>query len=321
MPGAVSDWKFIQAGVTQGSILGPLLFLLYISDIVNDIGSNIRLFADDTSLFIIVENPVTDAASLNTDLDRISQWAATWLVSFNPSKTESLLVSRKINKHHYPPLFMKDCQITEVESHKHLGLHLSIDCTWHEQMNYITENAWYRINILRKLKFNLDRKSLETIYLTFIRPLLEYGDIIWDNCTQQEKTELDKIQNEAARIATGATKLVSVDVLYREIGWETLEQRRNNHKLTLFYKMMNSFTPSYLTSLVPQPVSNLSRYNLRNSIDLQSINARTKQYYHSFLPSAVRAWNNLPVETREQAICIFAMFQKLLKEKYTDTSS
>ena len=77
MPGAVSDWKFIRAGVPQGSILGPLLFLLYISDIVNDIGSNIRLFADDTSLFIIVANPVTAAASLNTDLDRISQWAAT----------------------------------------------------------------------------------------------------------------------------------------------------------------------------------------------------------------------------------------------------
>ena len=159
----------------------------------------------------------------------------------------------------------------------------------------------YRINILRKLKFSLDRKSLETIYLTFIRPLIEYGDIIWDNCTQQEKTEPDKIQNEAARIATGATKLVSVDALYKEISWETLEQRRHNHKLTLFYKMMNSFTPSYLTSLVPQPVINLSRYNLRNPNDRQSINARTKQYYHSFLPSAVRAWNNLPVETKQSA--------------------
>ena len=92
LPGAVSDWKLICAGVPQGSILGPLLFLLYINDIVNDIGSNIRLFADDTSLFIIVEDPLTAACSLNTDLDRISQWAATWLVSFKPAKTESLLI-------------------------------------------------------------------------------------------------------------------------------------------------------------------------------------------------------------------------------------
>ena len=159
----------------------------------------------------------------------------------------------------------------------------------------------------------MDRKSLETIYLTFIRPLLEYGDIIWDNCTQQKKTELDKIQNEAARTATGATKLISVDALYKEIGWETLEQRLYNHKLTLFYKMMNSLTPLYLTSLVPQPVSNLSRYNLRNSNDLQSINARTKQYYHSFLPSAVRAWNNLPLETKQSAS--LQCFKNYLKKK------
>ena len=105
-----------------------------------------------------------------------------------------------------------------------------------------SEKAWTRINIMRKLKFQLDRKSLETIYIVFIRPLLEYGDVIWDNCTQYEKRELDKIQNEAARIVTGATKLVSLNTLYSEIRWETLEQRRKNHRLTLFYKMRYSLT-------------------------------------------------------------------------------
>ena len=71
MPGAVSDWTLICAGVPQGSILGPLLILLYINDIVLDIGSNIRLFADDTSFFIIVDNPVAAANCLNNDLDKI----------------------------------------------------------------------------------------------------------------------------------------------------------------------------------------------------------------------------------------------------------
>ena len=82
---------------------------------------------------------------------------------------------------------------------------------------------------MRKLKFKLDRKSLETIYIAFIRPLLEYGDVIWNNCTQHEKTESDKIKNEAARIATGATKLVSLDALYKETQWDTLGKRRENH--------------------------------------------------------------------------------------------
>ena len=69
---------------------------------------------------------------------------------------------------------------------------------------------------MHKLKFKLDRKSLQTIYLIFIRPLLEYGDVILDNCIQYEKNELDKIQNEALRITTGTTKLFSLDDLYKE---------------------------------------------------------------------------------------------------------
>ena len=78
--------------------------------------------------------------------------------------------------------------IAEVDTHKHLGIYLTNDCTWHKHIDYVKDKAWARINIVRKLKFELDRKSLETIYLTFIRPILEYEDIVWDNCTLYEKT-------------------------------------------------------------------------------------------------------------------------------------
>ena len=108
---------------------------------------------------------------------------------------------------------------------------------------------------MRKLKFKLDRKSLETIYIAFIRPILEYVDVIWDNCSQYEKDELEKIQTEAARIATGATKLISLSNLYKDICWETLQQRRHDHKLILFYKMVNNLAPTYLSSLLPLQIA------------------------------------------------------------------
>ena len=93
--GQNSEWVSVKAGVPQGSILGPLLFVLYINDIVNRIETNIRLFADDTSLFIIVDTPERAAGSLNSDLQEINQWATEWLVDFNPSKTFTMTVSRK----------------------------------------------------------------------------------------------------------------------------------------------------------------------------------------------------------------------------------
>ena len=121
-----------------------------------------------------------------------------------------------------------------------------------------------------KNKYHNNFENLLKPFILF-RPLLEYGDVIWDNCTQYEKRELDKIQNEAARIATGATKLVSLDTLYFEIRWETLEQRRKNHRLTLLYKMRYSLTPQYLSSLVPESISNVSNYNLRHSNNLEPL--------------------------------------------------
>ena len=191
---------------------------------------------------------------------------------------------------------MQNHLISEVDSHKHLGLYFSNDCTWHQHINHITVKAWARINIMRKFQFKLDRKSLETIYIyqTFNR-IRGYHM----GCSQYEKQELDKIQNEAARIATGATRLVSIRALCKEIGWDSLTKRRSNHKLTLFYKMIHNLAPLYLSSLVPQSVSNISRYNLRNSNNLQTLDARTSLYYNSFLPSTVRAWNNVNDEVKQ----------------------
>ena len=150
-----------------------------------------HLFADDTSLSIIVENPVMAAACLNTNLLELPHWVATWLVLFNPMKTESLIFSRKLNKPLHSPLFVENQQIVEVESRKHLGVIFSADCTWHNHIKYITDKAWGPINTMRRLKFKLVRKSLEIICTTFIRHLLEYSDVILDNCTGYEKQELE----------------------------------------------------------------------------------------------------------------------------------
>ena len=162
------------------------MFLIYINDIVNNIHSNIKLFADDTSLYLIVDEPIDLARQLNSDLDSSHQWAERWLVKFNPAKSEYLLISRKLNRPRQPSLIMNNVFINEVSSHKHLGIFLSNDGTWHEHIHYITSKAWTRLNIMRKLKFVLVRKTVEIIYTSFIRPILEYAVVVWDNCTNMK---------------------------------------------------------------------------------------------------------------------------------------
>ena len=166
---------------------------------------------------------------------------------------------------------------------------------------------------MKKLKFILDRSSLETIYLSFIRPILEYGDVLWNNCTNGEKKELDKIQNEAARICTGTTKLVSIQNLNNEINWEPLDSRRRKHKLIMFFKMVNSLLPTYMSNLVPPLIRDTNSYSLRNSNDYQTLNARTSLYYDPFLPSVIRDWNSLPPELKN-APSLYAFKQVLNRD-------
>ena len=145
-------------------------------------------------LYMIVDNPLHTAIMLNQNLAKISTWADKWLVTFNTQKAESLLISRKINKPIHPPIVMNNDHITEVDNHKHLGVVFENTCTWHLHINMIISKAWQRIYTMRKLKFLLDRQSLQAIYISFIRPILEYADVVWTNCTKYEEDELEKIE-------------------------------------------------------------------------------------------------------------------------------
>ena len=91
---------------------------------------------------------------LNSDMEKIQQWAKKWLVRFNPAKSESLFLSRKINKPFHPPIIMNNQVISEVATHKHLGLTFTNDCTWHEHLAQIKTKAWQRISIMIKLNFS-----------------------------------------------------------------------------------------------------------------------------------------------------------------------
>ena len=296
--GQKSDFLPLEAGVPQGSILGPLLFLIFMNDIIKHIQSHINLFADDASLLAEIVDPELTQAILNNDIAHILNWAKQWLMIFNIEKTIDLAFTLKLNPVPQPTLFFDGSPIKQVKEHCHLGLHFSSDMKWNTHVNNICKRASQRNCILQKFKYRLPRKSLETIYKTMIRPILEYADVVFDGCGTVLTQRLESIQYNAARTCLGALRTTNLKSLLDETGWETLAVRRKTHKMSLYYKMCNGLVPDYLQRLVPPLVSQTTRYNLRNSHNQVTIPTRTTRYKESFLPSTINLWNNLPLEIR-----------------------
>ena len=156
--GTKSDIKYINAGVPQGSILGPLLFILYINDIVDEVSTNIRLYADDSCIFTVGHDSQTMANELNSNLERISAWARKWKVNFNAKKTINMTFARR-HPDHIIPLYLDGTRIKDTTRHKHLGCILQSNCKWSAQVNDIETRCNKKIDILRGLRHKLDRNT------------------------------------------------------------------------------------------------------------------------------------------------------------------
>ena len=292
--GQNSEWQLIKAGVPQGSVLGPLLFIVYINDLVNNLHCNVKLYADDTTIYIDTDNLDESTHLMNMDLQAVSEWSRTWLVTFCPNKTEYMLITHKDRSNAPDPPVFEGELLKEVEHHKHLGVTFSNSLNWSEHISSVVKGVSKSLDAMRKLKYSTDRKTLDSVYTTFIRPKLEYGNVIWNNCSQHDRNLLENLQLNAARIVTGAKRGTSHSKIYEECGWETLAERRENSQLVLFHKMVHKKTPLYLSNLTPSSVGqNVNFVTLRNCNKLRGIKARTTTYQKSFLPNVVNAWNNL----------------------------
>ena len=139
--GQVSTWKNVNAGVPQGFILGLLLFLIYINDLTEGLTTNVKLFADDTSLFSVVHDTQTSANDLNKDLKIINNWAFQWKMNFNPDPTKQaheVIFSRKTKEIYHPPLVFNNTNVSQSSSQKHLGVILDSKLIFDEHLKMVS---------------------------------------------------------------------------------------------------------------------------------------------------------------------------------------
>ncbi|XP_035674811.1 uncharacterized protein LOC118414720 isoform X1 [Branchiostoma floridae] len=226
-----------------------------------------------------------------------------------PLKSEEMLFSKKLNPPYHPPLFLNNCVIKSVKSHKHIGSFLTTTMSWEMQISNMISKTSKRVSALNKLKFRLPRTVLDTIYKSFIRPLLEYADIIWHGCTSCDSQRLERVQYECALTVSGAVRGSSYSSLLAELGWERLSDRRHVHSLVMFYKIVNGHTRQYLKDLIPPVVSVFTSHNLRNKHNLRVPICTTSRYQKSFIPYATQHWNGLDTAVRSLS---FSLYKKHL---------
>ena len=313
--GKHSSWKNIMAGVPQGSILGPLLFLIYVNDLPDRLLSELFLYADDSSLLKPFNSSNTEEAYniLQDDLHKLEMWSSTWLLNFNATKTVHMVISNKLQRPQHPILTLNDSPIVTVRSHCQLGLIISDDMTWNMHTEKSSSKALQRISILNGLNRLLPRNCLDNIYKAFIRPILEYASVIIDGCSETVTKKLEQVQRKAALAVTGGYACTSNNKLLKELGWDLLETRRKYQKLCLLFKIKHSLTNDYMKSMIPaQPEFH---YGLRSPNTFPVIKCRTVKYKRSFMPSTVQLWNTMSTENDLNTPQTLLHFKTNLKRK------
>ena len=206
--GKNSSWLTVRSGVPQGSVLGPLLFLVYINDIVKGLQNDIKLFADDTSIFSVVKEKDEAAASLNQDLEKLNLWAWQWKMQFNCDKTEEVIFSVKRSKIEHPTLNQGSDDVKRTDEHKHLGLILDSQLNFKSHIRQAISKARRGIEMIKYLSKYVSRDVLDQIYKLYVRPHLDYGDIIYHRHDTEKiqnfTTRLEQTQYSAALAVTGA---------------------------------------------------------------------------------------------------------------------
>ncbi len=286
--GTLSKRIAVTSGVPQGSVLGPLLFLVYINDMPLQVKSSIALFADDAYLYKVIDC-LNDVHSLQSDLDQLVLWEKKWLMEFHPDKCYVLRVTnkRKIIDHKYK---IHDQELKIVDKAKYLGVTISKNLSWKPHVAIITSKAnATRIFLQRNLSMT-DSETRLACYKTYIRPLVEYASSVWDTPGIETLTsKVEAVQRKSLRwIYNIWDRKSSPTSLLRDAQLDTLEKRRKIIRLKFFHDVLHNLK-HVDKSILP------NRQRCKN-IKFQQILGSIQSYTMSFFPQVVKLWNNLPSE-------------------------
>ncbi len=331
--GFSSPLATVEAGVPQGAILSPLLFSIYVNDLVSAVSlsgdskhmanlCDINMFADDT--LACVSSP--HVADLNLQLQRaadaISKWFYLWHLSVNTSKT----VCMAIRSRRMPPcslsIFINSAAIPQVYSHRHLGITFSEYLSWKDHVTDIVKRASSKIGLLRRLRYSLTPTITRDLYIHCIRPTLEYACIVWSGLSASDCARLERCNRRAARLISGIYRQstgvdVPHDIILARAGLQLMTSRRKTAQALFVRRLLLHRLPEHLMEAVsnwlPSNGNTTSTPTLRQSnIKLKQPRPKKNCLKYSPVYSASAVWHILLKHTQSVVLpsnlCIISYF-------------
>jgi hypothetical protein len=291
----LSDQLPVHYGVPQGSVLGPLLFSIYVNDLPLNISNQCEMFADDTTVHATETTTEALSASLQKSAQELQTWTQMNHMSINPVKTEVMLVTtrqkRQVLPAPLPPISVCNQTIKEVQSHTLLGVTIDNNLSWHDHISKISKTIAKKSYQLTRIKHFLNSQSRKLFYSAHIQSSIDYASTLWDSASANAMKPLQRVQKRAIKAVLLKTKIHNED--YRSIEILPLQKRLQYNKLLFMSKILSGRSSRNL----------LNRFSLNTSRNYTKLNVpipRLDIFKTCLLYSGSVLWNALPQSIKEQ---------------------
>ena len=289
--GYSSGWAEVTSGIPQGSVLGPLLFVIYINDLPSNIISDIYLFADDTKLYSKIDS-LEDASQLQEDLRRLEQWSEKWLLRFHPDKCKVLDIGiRDRVSYEY---FIGNTKLNHTTEEKDLGVFIDNKLNFNSHISQKIDKANNTLGAIRRSFSYLDKTILLRLYTALVRPHIEYANPVWSPRLRKDIDAIENVQRRATKMVPEIRDLPYSDRL-KALNLPTLAYRRARGDMIETYKILNNKYDQTVSNFLPlhqnvHPDSNTRGHSLK----LLKRRSNKEIRKNSFSFRIVDAWNSLP---------------------------